>query len=873
MSQVADALTGPPRAPRAEGPVVSGLRGGVTRPAADAAAAPVSDAPGGSARRPRPRIAIRPAPYGSVRRLEIELGVSPVVAQVLVRRGLADPARAGDWLAADERHRLEEFGGLADAAERLLGHIRAGTRITVHGDYDVDGVCSTAILLEAIEGLGGRVDWHLPARDDGYGLSTATVERLAGRGTGCLLCVDCGITAVAEVAAARAAGLDAIVCDHHAPRADGALPDAAIVHPALGRYPCPELCAAGVAHRLAAALLRAAGEDEHRADAALDLVALATVADVVPLRGENRRLVREGLRALATTARPGLRALMSVAGCDAGRLDARAIGFGLAPRINAAGRVARADAALELVRCTDPDRAAAVADELDALNRERRAIETRMGFAAEAQVSAAGQRPAYVVAGEDWHRGVVGIVAGRLAERHHRPVVAIALHGDRGTGSGRSIPGYDLLAGLTAVRSHLVRFGGHRAAAGLEIETSAVGDLRAGLEAHVAASLDADALVPELEVDAVAGGDDLDLALAEGLEALAPFGHGNPDPALLVCAASFSEATAMGEGRHARFTLQAGGVRSRAVCFGQGGRAPARPGVPVDVVAGLERHRWAGVEEPRIVVRGVRPCAPAPVTRPATLAPGPATLAPRPATLAPGPATLGPGPARLAPAASALEPETGRTVCDSRGRGLAGTLGALVATGETVLVACADVERRLEGLAGRLGGFALASHEELAQDSAPAFGATHLVALDPPAGHAQDRALRRGPPTGFTHLAWGEPELRFAGHVLEQEYDLRAPLATLYRRLRGSGGVEGPALEAALRGDGARPWSPALGQRLLVVLHELGLAVLDPGGDRVTLCSPPAARVALERSATFRACRARLEEGRRWLSVADAKAA
>jgi len=331
MSQVADALTGPLRAPRAEGPVVSGLRGGVTRPAADAAAAPVSDAPGGSARRPRPRIAIRPAPYGSVRRLEVELGVSPVVAQVLVRRGLADPARAGDWLAADERHRLEEFGGLADAAERLLGHIRAGTRITVHGDYDVDGVCSTAILLEAIEGLGGRVDWHLPARDDGYGLSTATVERLAGRGTGCLLCVDCGITAVAEVAAARAAGLDAIVCDHHAPRADGALPDAAIVHPALGRYPCPELCAAGVAHRLAAALLRAAGEDEHRADETLDLVALATVADVVPLRGENRRLVREGLRALATTARPGLRALMSVAGCDAGRLDARAIGFGLQP--------------------------------------------------------------------------------------------------------------------------------------------------------------------------------------------------------------------------------------------------------------------------------------------------------------------------------------------------------------------------------------------------------------------------------------------------------------------------------------------------------------------------------------------------------------
>ena len=311
-----------------------------------------------------------------------------------MRRGLADPSEAERFLAGVEHHPLDAFGGLRAAAEHILSHVAKQSRITVHGDYDVDGVAATAVLVRALRTLGAQVDWYLPSRiDDGYGLAAATVAKLAARGTDLLVTVDCAITAVEEVAAARAAGLDVVVTDHHTPRADGALPDAPIVHPRLGSYPCPELCATAVAHKLAQALLEHAGEDPALADEDLDLVALATVADVVPLVDENRRLVREGLRALARTRKPGLRALMEVARVDPSFVDATAIGFRLAPRINAAGRLHRADAGLELLLTEDSARAKAIAAELDAVNAERRDVETRILFAAEAQVAEHGPAP------------------------------------------------------------------------------------------------------------------------------------------------------------------------------------------------------------------------------------------------------------------------------------------------------------------------------------------------------------------------------------------------------------------------------------------------------------------------------------------------
>jgi single-stranded-DNA-specific exonuclease len=785
--------------------------------------------------------------------LQHELGVSGALAQVLVRRGLGEPAAARAWLAAADEHPLEAFGGIAEAVALILDHVRRGSRITIHGDYDVDGVCATAILVTGLRALGAAPDWHLPSRsEDGYGLSIATVDRLAARGTDLLVTVDCAITAVAEVAHSRAVGMDVVVTDHHQPRA-GALPDAPIVHPGLGGYPCPELCAAGVAHKLVRGLAAAAGVG---APDDLDLVALATVADCVPLRGENRRLVREGLRALAATRRPGLRALMRSARVDPGALDARAIGFRLAPRINAAGRLYRADAGLELVLTDDVERAEAIAAELDAVNGERRHTETRILFEAEAQVAATGEAPAYVLAGDGWHPGVIGIVASRIAERHHRPVLMIALPdadaGDRGTGSGRSIPGFDLLGAVDACAEHLLRHGGHRAAAGCTVDRGSVDALRAAFTAHAAAVLRAEDLVPAERVDAVVGGDELGLGLAEELELLAPFGMGNPDVSLLVPAARLADARTMGEGKHMRFTVESGGARARAVAFGSD-RLPDGHEGPLDATFALERNEWAGAVEPRLVLRHACPPQPEPIR-----------VIGEPADFAA--AVL----AALAAPAEPAEPvgaDRSRTVRDRRGGGIAGTVGALVASGEPVLVACADSAARARHLDGRLGGFALCSWAALEREPGLAAPFAHVVALDPPLGIRPDEL----PGAGLVHLAWGEPETRFALAIAERDLDLRAPLAALYRALRDGGGADGRSLETALRGPGPVPRPAALAGRLLRVLAELGLVDVDLTAFTARLL--PAAPTQLERSPTFSDAAARLADARRRLSVPAAPAA
>ncbi|HEV7808254.1 MAG TPA: single-stranded-DNA-specific exonuclease RecJ [Solirubrobacteraceae bacterium] len=855
-----------------------------------------------------PRLEIEPCDLAAVFALERELGVSHVLAQVLVRRGFADPVAAGAWLAADERHEPSQFDGIDDACDLILMHAEGRDRITIHGDYDVDGVSSTAILVGVLRELGADVDWFLPSRaDDGYGLSLSTVQRLAARGTRLLITADCAITAVDEVAAARAADIDVVVTDHHSPRADGVLPDAPIVHPAVCGYPCADLCAAGVAYKLCAALLAAAGHDPARADADLDLVALATIADCVPLRGENRRLVRVGLRSLATTTRPGLRALMRVARADPARIAARAVGFRLAPRINAAGRLERADAGLELLLTTDETRAGQIADELDRLNAERRHTETRILFDAEAQVAQLGERAAYVLAGEGWHKGVIGIVASRIAERHHRPTVLIALDAatGRGTGSGRSIAGFDLLGGLNAAADHLVRHGGHRAAAGCEVLAAEVDAFRTAFEDHAAATLRPEDLVASDRVDAVVAGDELGLVLAEELERLAPFGIGNPGVSLLVPAARFGDVRTMGEGKHARFSVQSGGVRAGAVAFGV---SKVDCDVPQDATFSLELNEYNASVEPRLVLRGARAPTPAPITivgepqdhlaavreelarpaaelarpveelawpveelaRPAGELARPAGELARPAREAASP------PAQLAPPAvaagararlhdpPAAAATAGPAIRDRRGGGIAGTIASLVACGAPVLVVAADALLRARHLAPILGGFELCSHEALERDPTLAGPHTHVVLLDPPAGPLRAYGA-------MTHLAWGPVELDVAAHVHACHYDLRTPLASTYRALRDAGGAQGEQLEALLRGDGETPRPARLAGRLIRVLVELELVSLDAASASLTV--PDANRTALERSAAFRAYHQRYEDGRRWLSAQTAKAA
>jgi single-stranded-DNA-specific exonuclease len=797
---------------------------------------------------PPSRWSCTPYSVAAADRLSRELGVSPVTAAILTRRGHATPEEARHFIAADERHDPLELRGVREACEAILRHVAEGSQIVVHGDYDVDGVCSTAILVRALRALGADPRWHIPSRADGYGLSVETVERLAASGARLLVTVDCAVTATAEVARARELGLEVVVTDHHRPGPE--LPDCVIVHPALGGYPFPELCAAAVTHKLCEAAFRIAGHDPAALAEDLDLVGLATVADVVPLRGENRRLVREGLAALGRTSKPGLRALMKVSGVEPGSATEHALGFRLAPRINAAGRLQRADAALELLLTEDEERATAVADELDILNRERQDTETRILFEAEAARADHPEAPAYVLAGEGWHPGVIGIVASRMVERYHRPCVVIALDGEIGRGSGRSIGAFDLHAGLAASAEHLRRFGGHRAAAGLEIDRSSVDAFRRAFVEHAASVLSPEDLIAEQRIDAVVPGDALGTALAEELEQLAPFGHGNPAPTLLVPAARVSEVRSMGEdGQHARFTLSNGGSRARAVAFRTAARLlPSSEEERHDAAVRLELNEWKGTVEPRLVLRALCPTEQASCTLARPDEPFLAAFERELATSHPGP------PVAKAPT---------RRLRDRRGEGFAGVVGDLLSSGERVLVLCADVSRRREGLESLVAGIgarvrtadgrpcerlALASWDELVAAPELAEPFEHVVALDPPAWPGGEALLASARGGGFAHLAWGPAEVEFALSVARRSLDMRADLVAMYKELRTAAPLAGEELAAVLQGGGPHPRTAVCAARLVKVLAEVGLVAVDPGP---TLRLLEARRTELEGSATY----------------------
>ena len=777
-------------------------------------------------------------------RLADGLGVSHPVAALLARRGFGGPDEARAFLAADQHHDPLTLPGAPAAIDSILAHVRRGARIVVFGDYDVDGVCATAIMLRALRALGADPSWELPSRfGDGYGLSSSAVECLAAAGAELLITVDCAITAVDEVAAARRAGLEVIVTDHHRPGDE--LPDCTVVHPALGDYGCPELCASGVALKLSEGLRgEAAAED-------LDLAALATVCDLVPLRDENRRIVKAGLVELGRTEKPGLRALMEVASVEPGAIDEQALGFRLGPRINAAGRMQRADAALELMTTGSPERAAEIADELDLLNRDRREAETSILFAADAACAAQADRAALVVAGEDWHPGVVGIVASRLVERWRRPCVVIALDGDAGRGSGRSIAPYDLHAGLQACAPHLLRFGGHRAAAGLDIERDRIDDFGRALAAHAGELLAPEDLMPAERVDAVVPGGSLGLPLAEELESLRPFGMGNPQPTVLVPAARVEAVAGMGKDRqHARFTVVTAGSRSRGVAFGSPPRSIAGPDAgPHDLALRLELNRWNGTVEPRVLMRAMCPTAPGELR----------LLGEEGGFWERLEAALEADPAGAPPSGS-TPPR------DRRGEGFAGVVGDLLSSGEPVLVAVADVSRRRKTLSELVAGLApgampLVSWSSLRRDPRLAEPFAHLVALDPPPGGATDPLLRCG---SLAHLAWIAAEAEFALGAYRWELDLRPPLTAAYRALRElAPGAAPEAVEAALRGPGEHRREPEACALLVRVLGELALVEFGDRSARVV----QSVGTDLERSETFRACAERLEAVERALAA------
>ena len=537
-----------------------------------------------------------------------DLGLSETLAAVLVRRGYADREQAREFLAAElPEHDPFRLGDMEAACEAIRRAVSERRQICVHGDYDADGICATALAVHVLRELGADVTWHLPSRfDEGYGLARETISRLAEQGCGLVLTVDCGVTAVGEVAHARALDLDLVVTDHH--RAGMELPDCPVVGPYRGDYPFAELCGTGVVWKLGQALLGGTSEALTRH---LDLVAVATVADVVPLLGENRGLAVAGLRQLARTQKPGLQELMRSARVDPATVEAGAIGFRLAPRLNAAGRLGRPEAALELLLTEEREPARRLAAQLEDLNRDRQAVEERIlreaAEAIESWPESRRRKRAYVVAGAGWHEGVIGIVASRLVERYARPVVLIAGTEGNWKGSGRSIPGFDLHDGLRQTAEHLERWGGHAAAAGLSIKPenvdafaeafSAIGDLALG---------EAD-LSPPTKVDALVHGGDLTLELCAELASLAPFGLGNPNVTLLLAGCELVEPIAVGEGKHLKFRVREDGRDSgSAIAFRLGRQVDRLRRVGhFDVAFKLEANQWNGTVSPQLNVREV----------------------------------------------------------------------------------------------------------------------------------------------------------------------------------------------------------------------------------------------------------------------------
>jgi single-stranded-DNA-specific exonuclease len=536
------------------------------------------------------------------------LELSETTARVLVRRGYSDPDLARAFLeGAMPGHDPFLLGDMTAAVDTIHAAIAAGKRICVHGDYDADGICATALAVLIMRELGADVTWHLPSRfEEGYGVQRETLARLAEEGCGLVLTVDCGVTAVEEIAEARAKGLDVVVTDHHRP--GETLPDCPLVATRPSDYPFPELCGTGVVYKLGEALL---GVGHQALTRHLDLVALATISDVVPLIDENRALALAGLRGLARTQKPGLQALMNAARVDPARVDEGAVGFRLAPRINASGRLGRPGAALDLLLTEDRDEAGRLAHQLEELNRERQGVEDRILRDAIAKIDdwpEAKQRDrGYVLADEGWHEGVIGIVASRLVERFHRPVVLIAGADGAWKGSGRSPGVFDLHGGLAACSEHLERFGGHRAAAGLSINPDRIDAFAEAFAARANAELTDEELRPRTIVDAVATGPELTLELCEELRQLAPFGLANPGVTLLLPSCELGDLSPVGDGKHLRFRVKdRGRDAGSAIAFGLGAQLDRFRAVGrYDVLFRLEANHWNGTVAPQLVVRRV----------------------------------------------------------------------------------------------------------------------------------------------------------------------------------------------------------------------------------------------------------------------------
>lgn len=549
-----------------------------------------------SPRRKSTRWNVLPAENSCPSLLEQQFHVHPVVARILAARGwIAERPDLPPFLSPVLKSLRDPFElrDMDAAVERTLRAIKDGEKVCVYGDYDVDGVTSTTLLVETLRFLGVEPRIVIPHRmKDGYGMNVARIEEIATYGCTLIITVDTGITAVEEVRRAAELGMDVVVTDHHL--AGEELPKAvALVNPnrADSRYEHGPLCGVGVAFKFAHALFKQARVGEGSAKeflrARMDLVALGTIADVVPLLGENRVLVRHGLAALMATTRPGLKALMEVAGTRPGRLTPDHVAFGLAPRLNAAGRTGDATVALRLLLTQDPKEAGRLAAELERLNRERRAIEDDILDASREEAERAigrSEGDTLVVHGTGWHLGVVGIVASRLTEMYDVPAIVLAVEEEHARGSARSIPGFDIHSALSACDQYLLTFGGHASAAGLRLHMQSLPVFREAINQHARDVFRTMDRTRTVDVDTEVEAGEVTWELYRGLQELQPFGEGNPAPLLLLRGVEAMYPPRIVGRDHLKLRLRAGNTQFDAIAFSRGHLKDCFQAGPADIL-------------------------------------------------------------------------------------------------------------------------------------------------------------------------------------------------------------------------------------------------------------------------------------------------
>jgi single-stranded-DNA-specific exonuclease len=553
-----------------------------------------------------------PVDAESVRRLARELELSPLLTRLLVQRGLTEPVAAQAFLHPHlgQLHSPELMAGMREAVERLRHAIAQHEKILIYGDYDVDGTMAVVVLLTTLRMLGATVEAYVPHRlTDGYGMRVAVVEEAAAKGSRVVISVDTGIREHEVLARARELGVDCIVTDHHLP--DDHLPPAcAILNPRRADcgYPEKSLAGVGVAFKLAQALL---GDrmTEGLLQSYLKVVAIGTVADVVPLLGENRVIARFGLEALRQPAQSGLAALIELSGLAGKEISAGDVGFRLAPRLNAAGRMENAWDVIDLFTLSDATRTREIAERLDRLNRERQRVEEEILRAIVTQLEGrTNLREQYtlVLAGEGWHRGVIGIVASRVVEQYHRPALVIGIEDGVGVGSGRSIKSFHLFDALTAVGDLFERFGGHAQAAGFTIGVERLPELERRFEEYARKVLTAPDLEPALGVDALIDLAEVDWPLYEEIIQLEPFGMGNPTPVFGACGVRLVAAPRILKEKHLKLRVGKGARPLDALGWGWAARAPSlEAGQQVDLAFTVERNNYQDMASLNLIIKDI----------------------------------------------------------------------------------------------------------------------------------------------------------------------------------------------------------------------------------------------------------------------------